>query len=346
MRRTLTLFRFEPRSGPGQRLGCRLSKLLTAMTYAFCMIPTVSCNEDGLVSRVGNVDFAHRLSAYSIFAGELKNLSPAEGFHVYELSTELFSDYALKQRLIRLPEGNVLIEKGVGLPDFPDSTVMVKTFYYFHDFRDPSEGRRIVETRLLVKQKGKWDVATYVWNESQTDALLVDSGLNTTVNWINEKGEAAVISYHVPSVRECVTCHSYRNEVIPIGPKIRNLNRLIIGNGGEVNQLAHLEDLGLLKRTGIPVWHLPSWNDRNTGLEDRARAYLDVNCGHCHTPGGFANEVNLSLTFEETEGGADIRQRKDAIAQMIRRGRMPLIGTTLVHREGLELIESYIKSLK
>lgn len=312
---------------------------------SFLIVALNSCGEDSLADIPNTVSFSKKLSDYNIFEGAPANLKPLEAYQVYSLSTELFSDYALKQRLFRIPKGKQLLTQGDGLLEFPDSTVLVKTFFYQNDLRDPSKGRRIVETRLLVNLGGRWNVATYVWNESQTDALLVMSGLNSTINWINERGEPKVISYHVPSARECVTCHSNGDAIMPIGPKTRNLHHEVNVDGVATDQLSHWENLRLLNRTSLAGDTLAAWDDESGNLEDRVRAYVDVNCGHCHQPRGIAGQTKLFLDFEHTADGT-LERRKDAILQQMRRGRMPQIGTTLVHEEGVNLIEAYIKSLK
>ncbi|WP_394677175.1 hypothetical protein [uncultured Sphingobacterium sp.] len=61
--------------------------------------------------------------------------------------------------------------------------------------------------------------------------------------------------------------------------------------GDSINQLAKWLSLGRV--VNMPdlknVPQLPVWTDENKfSLEQRARAYLDVNCAHCHTKGGDA----------------------------------------------------------
>ena len=45
-----------------------------------------------------------------------------------------------------------------------------------------------------------------------------------------------------------------------------------------------------------------NYEDKTIGINKRARAYLDINCGHCHIPGGSADTTGLYLNLtEETE---------------------------------------------
>ncbi len=189
--------------------------------FVLCLIWVVisSCTKDEL-SDLSNSSytFNEKLSSYHIYSGNTGDLTPMEGYYSYALGTTLFTDNAEKQRLIKLPSGTKMIKLSDDLPDFPDGTIIVKTFYYFHDKRDETLGKRIIETRLLIKDKGAWNVADYLWNESQTDAALIEDGFNTSVNYINENAGYEVLNYHVPNNRECATCHSKYDEMVPIGP--------------------------------------------------------------------------------------------------------------------------------
>ena len=74
-----------------------------------------------------------------------------------------------------LPEGGKIEFSADGDWEFPDGTILVKTFYFDHDRRDPEAGARILETRLLVRGAGAWKGYTYVWNDEQTEATLLRS---------------------------------------------------------------------------------------------------------------------------------------------------------------------------
>lgn len=312
----------------------------------FCLL-CWSCNDDGLTAISNNTEVYTKLSAYSIFEGRLSDLAPTDDFKVYELNTELFSDYAEKQRLIKIPAGQTLTSRNDGLPDFPDGTILVKTFYYFNDSRDHSKGKKIIETRLLIKENTRWNVATYIWNEEQTEAFLITTGLQKTVNWIDTKGKGKVVAYHIPSNRECSSCHYTDGNLAPLGPKFRNLNRTVSRKGSSINQLTHLYNEGILNQVdAASVSELPAWQDAGKyTLAQRARAYLDINCAHCHSPRGMASDRELNLNYEADLGDTNIPDNATRIIEKMETLEMPLIGTTLVHTEGLELIKDYMKTL-
>lgn len=286
-----------------------------------------------------------KLSEYGIFDGAPSDLRPSPGFYEYELSTSLFSDYAEKQRLIRLPEGTKLQVKGSGLPNFPEGTIIVKTFYYHKDKRDLSGEKLLLETRILLKQDGKWHAGTYVWNSQKTEAVLFESGLNKTVNWINESGEAKVISYRIPSRNDCVTCHQSGAEALPLGPKVRNLNFEVLRNSSRQNQLSYLQNAGVFETFDPNLYSvLPDWKDQNESLEERCRAYLDVNCGHCHNNTGFASGSGLAMNYELSASEARLKERGNSIIQNIESKQMPRLGTSMIDEEALALLKTYLKS--
>ncbi|EDM38925.1 hypothetical protein PBAL39_22670 [Pedobacter sp. BAL39] len=297
---------------------------------------------------IGNqVAFKKQLSNYHLFKGEMSALHPEAGVEVLELSSTLFTDYAEKQRLIRLPAGKKMKLKGNGLPDFPEGTLIAKTFYY------PSENRKrlqIVETRLLIFAGSTWNVATYQWNDDQTDALLIEEGATVRVDVEDLSGERRQIAYHIPSNKECVSCHHSGNAILPIGPKVRNLNRPVQREGKQFNQLAYLINKGLIESSRLDSFqHMPSYRDNNLPVEQRARAYMDINCAHCHQSGGYAGQTTINLDYNTNLRHSGIELNKNNILiRMNEMGEyhMPKLGTTVVDKEGLALIEAYIKNLK
>jgi hypothetical protein len=160
---------------------------------------------------------------------------------------------------------------------------------------------------------------------------------------------------------------------MPIGPNARQLNRTESFNGSTKNQLDYWKEIGLLNQ--LPSNHetiprLAVWDDPASGsLNDRARAYLDANCGHCHNRIGPASTSGLFLDIKEKEnshlgvnkapvaagrGAGDLQFdivpgspnesiltfRMKTIDPAI---AMPEIGREQIHKEGVALIEEWIR---
>jgi uncharacterized repeat protein (TIGR03806 family) len=294
------------------------------------------------------ITFEQKLSAYQIFEGAPADLRPAPDFQVLELSSILFTDYAHKQRLVKLPAGTKMTRLEDGSMDFPDGTILTKTFYYYLDERDTSLGKRIIETRLLIKESNTWNVATYLWNTEQTEATLTLEGLDTQVSWVNANGNNQTTLYHVPTENECMTCHQSKGSMSPIGPSLRNVNRMVERNGQSINQIKHLQALGVLNDFSLSqVPHMVDYQDTNLSIEERARAYLAMNCAHCHNPDGWEEPAKRDFDFryELPLDQTGILYEKDKIVESLMEGEMPFIGTTLLDQEGLSLIIDFIDNL-
>ncbi len=294
------------------------------------------------------VIFEDSLSAYQIFKGSADELLPADGYHVLELSSSLFSDYAYKQRLVKIPAGTQMTSSDDGLFNFPNGTVLVKTFYYFNDERDTSLGKRIIESRLLIKETDTWNAATYVWNQQQTDAALKVDGMDTPISWTNSSGSTRSTTYHVPSQNECATCHQSNLSLTPIGPSFRNLNKAVTRNGASINQINHLKALNILSShpTGETA-QIVDYKNLNASLSDRARAYLSINCAHCHNPTGWdkSSERDFDFRYATPLNQTGITFEKNRIRRALVEGEMPFIGTTLLDEDGVSLVVEYLESL-
>jgi hypothetical protein len=287
-----------------------------------------------------------RLSDFRLFT-DARGTDPNDGVEPYDLNTPLFSDYAEKFRYLYLPPGTRARPDGEGLPDFPLGTVLVKSFGYPADMRRPERDIRILETRLLIRRATGWVALPYVWNAELGDAELKRGGKRLPVDWIDARGRSRSISYAVPNQNQCKECHALSGEITPIGPKARNMR-------------------------GGPGATLPVWDDPATGsLDRRARAYLDVNCGHCHNPKGAASNSGLFLTWEEKDrtaigigkrpvaagrgsGGLDFDIAPGHPERSILTFRMkttepglamPELGRATVHDEAVVLLEDWIRAM-
>jgi uncharacterized repeat protein (TIGR03806 family) len=283
-----------------------------------------------------------KLSDYNIFTGDPQALVPGNGFHLYELATGLFTDYAEKQRLIKVPAGTTITLVNDGLPHFPDGTMLVKTFYYYNDKREPAKGKRLIETRLLVKNNNQWVAGTYVWDQLQTDAALAASGSNTPVSWIDEKATTRKISYRIPGPRDCASCHNANNTLMPVGLKLRNLNISVVRNGRSSNQLQYLHEAGIMDDVNPQQFStLPDWQNEKSSIQDRVRAYLDVNCAHCHSDAGSCARSAVRFAWEIPLAATGITGKDNRIVNLMAKGRMPRTGTTVVDSAALALIKQY-----
>lgn len=243
------------------------------------------------------------LSDYNFFEGNLADLQPVERVLPYDLNSPLFSDYAQKSRFVWMPENvSATYEEHEAL-DFPIGTILIKNFYFNDDFRNPALGRKIMETRLLVRQDTAWQAITYVWNEAQTDAEFSLVGGDVPVSWIHYDGSPRNTYYHIPNRNECTGCHNLDNALLPLGPKSRNLNKDYTYDNGTANQLTKWVEVDYLRNLPnlATIPKAAVFDDENEEINFRARTYMDINCGHCHNPRGPAKNSGLTLTIEEDD---------------------------------------------
>ncbi|MEO0908046.1 MAG: SO2930 family diheme c-type cytochrome [Pseudomonadota bacterium] len=237
------------------------------------------------------------LGDYGFFTdGAARN--PVGALKPYELNTPLWSDGADKLRYIYLPQGTQIAADGAGLLQFPVGSAIIKTFAF-----GEGEEQRFIETRLLLHRADGWVALPYRWNAEQTEARLALAGARIALT--TPAGDE--LSYRIPNKNQCKSCHSKDGEVVPIGPRARNMS-------GE--WLADMHAHGALDRVPEGADSLPVWDAAwNAGSNDYAahgaiataalaRAYLDVNCAHCHQPGGGASNSGLDLRWEQGDAFA------------------------------------------
>lgn len=168
---------------------------------------------------------------------------------------------------------------------------------------------------------------------------------------------------------------------IPIGIKPQNLNFNYNYENGTKNQLTKWVEKGYLENN----FSLPSlenttinYNDTSKSIELRARSYVDVNCAHCHQTDRFCDYRPMRFDFSETGmanglgetnmgvcvSTQDMQDFDPALSKIVTPGnversmifhrlntdneayRMPLHGRTIIHVEGVALIEQWINSLQ
>lgn len=314
-----------------------------------------------------------KLSAYGLFTDPAAKI-PATGVLPYVLNTALFSDYADKRRYVFVPTGKSATYKAEGAFEFPIGSVLVKTFEYHAKLNDAASPVRTLETRLLVRTASGWSARPYIWNAQGTEAILTPVGGPIDVDIHDANDKLMSIAYRVPNQNQCKTCHLTEGELAPIGPKAANLNRDYAYENGAQNQLKHWTDLGILSGAPDPATSPKNADFSNLSLsaEARSRAWLDINCGHCHKPDGSASNTGLFLTATTTDPGQLGIGRRPVSAgrgsgellfdvvpghpeQSILLHRMnstepgvamPELGRTLVHKEAVEAIRAWIEEME
>jgi uncharacterized repeat protein (TIGR03806 family) len=263
-----------------------------------------------------------KLSEWNVVFRAGDALALNERVVAYDLNTPLFSDYAHKLRTIWMPQDAAAKYDATQTFEFPVGTIISKTFYYplpkhaagnakgvarTHDQTRDFTGAgldlrnvRLIETRLLVRREHGWEAFPYVWNTQQTEAELARTGDEFPLELVADDGAREPFTYVVPNENQCAGCHVVdlkTKQIAPIGPKARHLNRDYVYAGATENQLAHLTKLGYLSGAPEPAAapRNANWQDSAQPLDARARAYLDVNCGHCHNSAGAANTTALFL---------------------------------------------------
>jgi len=372
---------------------------LRAAALVACTLALSACTQDP-----ANVNFIksgnpEHLSDWHLMVITGGRMTLNTGVVPYDLNTPLFTDYAQKLRTVWMPKGQSAVYKADETFAFPVGTIISKTFYYpkvagnsnakavlaTYDSSIVGGDKldlanvKLVETRLLVRREDGWIALPYVWNADQTDAVLARTGDQIPLDVIHEDKKHAPLTYVVPNVNQCASCHVAdvkSRQFQPIGPKARHLNRDYTYDGVKANQIDYLVRIGYL--TGAPANaassapHNANWRDTSQSLDSRARAYLDINCAHCHNDKGAANttalhlntgapaDLHLGLCKPPVAAGAGTGGRgygimpgkPDDSIMLYRLSTaetgvmMPELGRGSVHKEGVKLIRDWIKQMK
>lgn len=327
-----------------------------------------------------------RLSDWGLVSADGEAFQVVDEAVPYSLNTPLFTDYALKLRTVWMPEGESAVYRASGPMEFPVGTILSKTFHYERgaggrflrsdresivdtNGRLSLDGVELIETRLLIRYEAGWRALPYVWNADQTEAYLEIAGDIREIAF-DDGGESFV--YVVPDANQCSGCHVTDHSakaIEPIGPSAWQLNRPY---GSAENQLSGWEARGILSSVAAEVPAGVSWTDEEgASLDDRARAYLDANCAHCHNARGSADTSALDLSLDAPVDRSygickppvavgrgsgdrpyDIYPGRPDESIMIYRMQhtdpaiaMPELGRSTVHTEGVELVSTWVRSL-
>ncbi len=302
---------------------------------------------------------------------DLRTLTPAPGLIPYDLIVPFWSDGAAKSRYLALPKGTQIGFTPDGEWSFPAGTVFVKTFELPTDEANPQIKRRL-ETRLLVRDdKGGVYGVDYKWRPDNSDADLLPTSLTEDIPIHGRDGSIHQQTWYYPSRENCLTCHNAHTSGV-LGLKTRQLNRTMSYPSGVTdNELRTLNHLHLLdaQLSDAQLKTLPTLaalSDASRSLEERARSYLDANCGHCHRPGGtvayFDARYSTPLAKQElVDGPVLINEgidrphvisphdiwRSIAYMRINTNGdvRMPPLARETIDGQGVEVLRDWINSM-
>jgi uncharacterized repeat protein (TIGR03806 family) len=323
----------------------------------------------------------YNLFAWDPSTGEYTFNPTGDRIAPYDLNAQLFSDYALKHRAIYVPPGATMTYDPALAFELPVGSVIIKNFAFPADFRAPTVDVTLIETRLLVRYPDAWRPLPYIWDDAQADAVYTPAGEVRAISFVDEAGEAQTSNYLVPQRNQCQDCHARKPTetaepvIVPIGVKARHINR--------EGQLDRMTTMGLL--AGAPAsTEAPAAYDFRpieaggvaaipaADVDAAARSYLDINCAHCHDPNGvqgitsqlFLGHDNTDLfrlgvckrpgsagagtggfEFDIVPGSPDtsilyFRLHTEQVGAM-----MPLLGRSLRHQRGSELIHAWIAAM-
>ena len=282
---------------------------------------------------------------------------PADGVIPYSVNAPFWSDGAAKTRHLAVPNGTTISVAADADWQFPAGSVLMKTMEL---------AGKPVETRLLMRHPdGGWAGYTYEWDSAGTKATRVRGGKTKFISgqdWI------------YPSEGQCQQCHTTAAG-FSLGAETGQLNgnQLYATTGRLANQLETLSYIGLVlpaisNPASLPV--LPAPTDAAGSLDQRARAYLHVNCANCHRPNGptgvsmdlrYAVPLNLASTntcdVPPQAGDLGIANarliapgsasRSILLQRLLRRDAlgMPPLGSSLPDAAGAQLISNWIAQL-
>lgn len=312
----------------------------------------------------GAFPFPTVLSATGAFS-DVTNVVPTAGLIPYTVNSPLWSDGALKERWMAVPNDGPPYDPGeqidfvaTGEYTFPNGTVFVKEFDLI--VNEQTQEKKRLETRLLVRdENGAVYGVTYKWRDDNSDADLLPDGLNEEIPVITATGETVIHTWTYPSRAECLFCHNPPAKYV-LGLKTHQLNGTFAypSTGRTDNQLRTLNHLGMLNpsidEAEIPTFlHSVYVGDTTQPIQLRMRSWIDSNCSQCHRPDGYGpgydarfytplpdqNLIDSYVQFRDVPGSL-LYQRDDALDAT----KMPPLAKNLVHEEAMAVLRQWIAS--
>jgi putative heme-binding domain-containing protein len=320
-------------------------------------------------SRDKGSTFPRTLGESGIFASVI-NQTPAVGVLPYSINAEPWADHTVAERWVAIP-GTLAIRPEIPNWIYPADSVLVKTISLDMVQNNPASRRR-VETQILHFDGEEWQPYTYRWNDEQTDARLVEAGGDEctfeVVDSSATSGKRRQV-WRFAGRGECQRCHNKWSGP-PLAFNTPQLNRNTKATASSLSQLDSFARIGLFEKP-IASENRPKLADPRdcaAELDGRARAYLQVNCAHCHrmhAGSSVLSKMHYDLPIEKTDmvgvrptqgtfgiHGVQVIAAGDPFRSVLlyrlaklRGGRMPHIGSTEVDREGVALIHDWIRQI-
>lgn len=349
-----------------------------------------------------NTKFPTKLSETGLFA-DVKNHIMADGVIEFEPNARQWQDSAVARYFVALPglSSVTLFDKPRPLAgqvywhnfhmQFPKDAVLVKSVS-LDVFTEGKLQRKRIETQLLHYDGEDWRGYTYAWRDDQSDADLVPADGAEKVVVVPNKAmfaEKLELPWTFHSRNQCMQCHNAWAEYT-LAFNAQQLNGGVnktLSTGvafNRPNYLVEFNQSNVIRRVGADDKPLPPFDTatakaeprlpnafqmQNVTSDDVARAYLHVNCAHCHRFGGGGGQVVLELDHSKPLKDTGILNAKPkqgdfglTDARIVKpgvpfesvllyrmtkfgRGRMPHLGSELPDPNGLRLIHQWIASL-
>ncbi len=286
-----------------------MRSIITATALLIAVVAKVTAGyETGVTLAPVAPPFLSQTGLYTTPAGEGRLQIDARN-RPFSPQYPLWSDGAAKRRWIRLPEGAAIDATDVSRWDFPVGTRFWKEFSF--------DGQK-VETRFLWRvSKEQWVLASYVWNEAQTEASLApESGIPNVAEvapFDVAQGRPGK-RHSIPSVSDCRSCHdSARTEILgfdalnlsddrdPNAPHAEPLTR-------EMLTLRRLTEEGLITPRRVELVKTPPRIHASSPQARASLGYLSTNCGSCHNRESSIASLGLILkhSVEVRRGGTSV----------------------------------------
>ncbi len=337
-----------------------------------------------------NATFPTKLSETGLFE-DVVHMEPAAGVMPFSPAVKQWQDGARATHYFAFPGQSTVtvFDEPRPLPgqvhwhrfrlQFPTNAVLVKHLTLDTSGR-PSQP---IETQLLHYDGEDWRGYSYAWRDDGSDADLVPSTgaqKKLRVDDLRRPGSEREVEWTFHSRNQCTVCHNTWSEYA-LAFSVEQLNV----KGSENNPLVELSQQGFITRVDRGDQPLPPFDielavrepalqsehetDSKPGLDEQARAYLHVNCSHCHRFGGGGGQVVLEMKHSQPlmdmgifnvpprQGDFGITDarivkpgdplRSVLLYRMAKfgRGRMPHLGSEMPDGSGLEMISRWIESL-